>query len=1033
MADRTLVGRVRQLKELVALVEGLAAGNSDAIVLSGEAGTGKTRLAEETAARAARLGVAVAWASCWSSGAAPLSTWRELSAALGAGRVDFSVSAAQEERDPELARVGLLRRLSAEMAEQLGGRPAVLVIDDLHWCDPLSLTAIDELVYSRRTPQVAVVATIRDDEAEFLTSRLAREARRLNVPPLTVDELAELGRELTGSVLSPARVERLVERSAGNVLFARELLLLDDDLPTAVMPSRLASRATMMFGERLAGVSDSCRQLLQVASVIGRRFRLDALSETTDLDIAAVLSRLDEAERERLVRPAGIGACEFTHPLVAEACYLSADFARRVRLHRDAAEALERLKGRGLEIAPSEIAYHYANAAPAGVADKAVQHAELSGRAAMSQLAYEDAAQAFRHALDALALCAANPPRRAELLLQLAEARAAMGDLPGARTAYEDAAAMAEEHHWPDVLARAALGIGSGPGGFEVPPFDRRQIRLLEEASREAAGVQRAHVLARLSVALSLDADGARRSGLSDEAIALARAENDALALGYALASKCDVIAGPEHAQARLAAADEIVSCARAVNDSKLQLLGRRIRVVAQLELGSIDAVDAEIAAYAATADRLGQVVYAWYVPLWRAMRAAMEGRVVASRQLLAEAARVGELAHSENAGLLVPSHQAMLACELHAPEVAVQYFAGLAELFPDYELMTRPALAYACATGGDVRSATAVLRRVELIDYGLDELGSEWLPALVMLGHAAALCSFDGLARELYDVLLPHRHLHAIDGIGGFFIGSVERPLGMLAALLGDRAAASEHFETALDHHRRMRAHLLVAGTLRDAGVALGDSQMTDAAIAMLTSLDLGGDDPPFDGQPELARAVNTFRRDGDGWVIGFDGGAPVRLRHTKGMSDLARLLGRPGQELHVLDLVADGPTVVASSTGELIDDQARRNYRARLAEIDEELAAADDAGNAMASERLLAERDALVAEVSAAYGLGGRARRRGDSAERARSAVTQRIRDAITRIESAEPRLGRHLRHSIRTGTYCAYAPEDLADWDL
>jgi hypothetical protein len=135
----------------------------------------------------------------------------------------------------------------------------------------------------------------------------------------------------------------------------------------------------------------------------------------------------------------------------------------------------------------------------------------------------------------------------------------------------------------------------------------------------------------------------------------------------------------------------------------------------------------------------------------------------------------------------------------------------------------------------------------------------------------------------------------------------------------------------------------------------------------------------------------------------------------------------------VHVLDLVTDGPTLRSDAPDDPIDDSARRQYQARLLEIDADLAEADDHADVARSERLHAERDALLAELSSAYGLGGRARRRGDSSERARSAVTQRIRDAIGRIAAVDPDLAHHLRRSIRTGTFCSYTPEHPTTWDL
>lgn len=114
-------------------------------------------------------------------------------------------------------------------------------------------------------------------------------------------------------------------------------------------------------------------------------------------------------------------------------------------------------------------------------------------------------------------------------------------------------------------------------------------------------------------------------------------------------------------------------------------------------------------------------------------------------------------------------------------------------------------------------------------------------------------------------------------------------------------------------------------------------------------------------------------------------------------------------------------------------LDDRARREYRERLVEIDQALAGADETADVARSAALAAERDLLLAELAAAYGLGGRVRRTGSSAERARTAVTARVRDAIRRIERALPALGRHLDRSVRTGTFCVYDPDPSVRWHV
>jgi hypothetical protein len=174
------------------------------------------------------------------------------------------------------------------------------------------------------------------------------------------------------------------------------------------------------------------------------------------------------------------------------------------------------------------------------------------------------------------------------------------------------------------------------------------------------------------------------------------------------------------------------------------------------------------------------------------------------------------------------------------------------------------------------------------------------------------------------------------------------------------------------------------------------------------------------------------VFRRESDGWLVDYEGQA-ARVRHTKGMNDLARLLMQPGREISALNLMSEGaPTVLATGI-EALDDRARAAYRRRLAEIDTALEDADARGDAGASERLTVEREALLRELGSATGLAGRARRTAGSADRARSAVTQRIKDALTRIAREHPEAGRHLQRSVRTGTACVYEPDGPVAWTV
>ena len=183
-----------------------------------------------------------------------------------------------------------------------------------------------------------------------------------------------------------------------------------------------------------------------------------------------------------------------------------------------------------------------------------------------------------------------------------------------------------------------------------------------------------------------------------------------------------------------------------------------------------------------------------------------------------------------------------------------------------------------------------------------------------------------------------------------------------------------------------------------------------------------------------------NVFRREGDYWSVMFDGHT-VRLRDQKGLHYLARLLGEPGREFHVLDLVLgdrvepgkanratepDLRVLDGLGAGQLLDSQAKESYRRRLVEIEEDMDGARAMGDSERAAQADAERDFIVRELSHAFGLGGRARHAASPSERARVSVTRAVRQAMTRIREHNSPLGEHLDRAIRTGTYCAYLPD-------
>jgi TolB-like protein len=189
------------------------------------------------------------------------------------------------------------------------------------------------------------------------------------------------------------------------------------------------------------------------------------------------------------------------------------------------------------------------------------------------------------------------------------------------------------------------------------------------------------------------------------------------------------------------------------------------------------------------------------------------------------------------------------------------------------------------------------------------------------------------------------------------------------------------------------------------------------DAPLAQTVAASAAGPDDPA-----------RFVRLGEGWAADYEG-RQVLLPDLKGLTDIQRLLERPGEEIHCLDLAERLPSEHGGD--EVLDDRARAAIKSRIRDLQEEIAEAEDRNDIGRTERLRTEFDTLVETLSRALGLGGRSRRLGNLAERARTTVTWRIRHAVRRIETAHPELGRHFAQSLRTGTFCSYAPEHAVAW--
>ncbi len=374
-------------------------------------------------------------------------------------------------------------------------------------------------------------------------------------------------------------------------------------------------------------------------------------------------------------------------------------------------------------------------------------------------------------------------------------------------------------------------------------------------------------------------------------------------------------------------------------------------------------------------------------------------------------------------------------------------------------ELEMHTALTHARAD--DVDDAVAVLESVmaRSDDYPLTYAWAANFLAYILLDQDPARAA--EIARSLQPI--------AASTNNRWLIGSTETTLGLAALSDGDPAAAARHFAESIDSFMAIRsgtdigiaqlgaaALFASAGDIDTAKGVLAAERSTGPAVLgdferriydRLGRLpEIPPDQPalPLDEVARRLRAVaagsssrsepavrgNMFRRRGDSWSIVF-AGTEILQRDSKGLSDIARLLARPGVEIAAVDLM--GALVVEGDAGAASDAAARQDYRARIEELQEDVDRAEADGDSYAAERAREQLDALVDHLSAVYGLGGKDRPQSATAEKARSAVTWRIRAAIKRIAEAHPQLGDHLDRSIATGRFCVYEPDAAIEWQV
>jgi hypothetical protein len=256
-------------------------------------------------------------------------------------------------------------------------------------------------------------------------------------------------------------------------------------------------------------------------------------------------------------------------------------------------------------------------------------------------------------------------------------------------------------------------------------------------------------------------------------------------------------------------------------------------------------------------------------------------------------------------------------------------------------------------------------------------------------------------------------------------------RTAAAVASRLGEHDAARELMEAVPETiELTVMAELFADEERRLEADQAGSAPPPDLPESLRRARAILVDEAPPAAQRSIGRSTNgSLVRASDDWEITY-ADRTARVKHLKGLVDLATLLQRPGVDVHCLELIGG---VDVGDAGPTLDDRARREYQHRIEELQREIDEASADNDPVRAERAELELDALVEQLSEAFGLGGRTRSSKSSVERARTAVTYRIRAAIRRLGEVHPELGRHLDNAVRTGIWCSYRPEVDVVWDV
>jgi hypothetical protein len=797
-ASEVFVGRSVQTARLFQAIERATAGEGALLLVTGESGIGKTRLAARAAAEAARRGMRVVWGRCSEpGGAGAYFPWLQVFRGVDLPS-PFIVGEDDSEADAQQVRFRIFDAAVERLLGAARATPLFLVLDDLHAGDIPSLLLLQLLTKSLRGARLLVVGTYRDAEARLvpevgaLLAKLARDTESIPLPGLSEAELASWLRSHAPAI-EDARVAEVYRLTEGNPLFVEEALALGDD---AWLPD--GTRA--LLDAHLARLSAPTRELLEAAAVLGRESSADQLARLIENDRASAELSLEQA------RGAGVlsvtrDAWSFRHVLLRDRVYAALSPTRRAVLHWRAGEACADSR----DDLPAA-AHHLLEGYVAGSLERALEGARDAARYELDRLAFEEAAATGQRALT---LLEGRAPTRVacELMLVMAEALFRSGAAAKARETCTRAAAIAKSLGASDIVSHAALVYGTDLVSGTVDPVMVSLLRDALASNPPGDDLTRARLMARLAAALAPPRveNVPEVLALSRDAAAMARRVGDPETLLYSLRFAISGAGYVMDGEERFVIVREIVALARALNHRFVQLtiagpyagllLERGFRAEAEMELEALGQLVAEVK----------HPSYQWRLPMLQGVFATFDGDLDAAARLGDEALEIGQLAGSSSARLSWALSRIALAHARGEPRWLDKDSARVLQIIGWMPAML-PYQAWVCAAAGQREEA---ILRLSRIPQGVDHF-----PWLVVAADVASMLSDRDVASRFYDPLRAAALKHRLfwGPAGAFALGPTSRILGDLARVLERFDAARAHYTTAIAECRLAGARPLLA-----------------------------------------------------------------------------------------------------------------------------------------------------------------------------------------------------------------------------